>query len=174
MAFWSFCEITMAFWSFSLISIWTWQVSWLYLKFSLDYFLKTFDPKVCKYLGFKILEPLQGNFSKLVLLSINMNAGRKRPPDTYPQQHVGPQAMPRTRKKPTDKTLPKLMEEQRPEDAKLYTQLREAETRVDATILRKRFDLKLLPMSSDCLLGVRNETTGRGAPGASASLGARA
>ena len=70
-----------------------------------------------------------------------MNAGRKRPADAYPPQHVGPQAMPRTRKKPTDKTLPKLMEEQQQEESKLYTQLREAEARVDATILRKRFDL---------------------------------
>ena len=49
--------------------------------------------------------------------------------------------MPRTRKKPTDKTLPKFIEEQQREEAKLYVQLREAETRVDATILRKRFDL---------------------------------
>lgn len=68
-----------------------------------------------------------------------MNA-RKRPADGYPQ-HAAPQAMPRTRKKPTDKTLPKLMEEQQPEESKLYSQLREAEARVDATILRKRFDL---------------------------------
>ena len=49
--------------------------------------------------------------------------------------------MPRTRKKPTDKTLPKLVEEQQPEEYKLYNQLRDAEARVDATILRKRFDL---------------------------------
>ena len=70
-----------------------------------------------------------------------MNTGRKRPADAYPPQHVGPQPMPRTRKKPTDKTLPKLTEEQQPEESKLYTQLREAEARVDATILRKRFDL---------------------------------
>jgi len=33
------------------------------------------------------------------------------------------------------------MEEQQPEEHKLYNQLREAEARVDATILRKRFDL---------------------------------
>jgi SWI/SNF-related matrix-associated actin-dependent regulator of chromatin subfamily D len=66
-----------------------------------------------------------------------MNA-RKRPADGYPPHS---QAVPRTRKKPTDKTLPKLMEEQQPEEYKLYTQLREAEARIDATILRKRFDL---------------------------------
>lgn len=70
-----------------------------------------------------------------------MNAGRKRPADAYPPPHAGPQPMPRTRKKPTDKTLPKLMEEQQPEESKLYAQLREAEARVDATILRKRYDL---------------------------------
>jgi len=68
-----------------------------------------------------------------------MNAGRKRPAEGYPPH--APQAMPRARKKPTDKTLPKLMEEQQPEEHKLYNQLREAEARVDATILRKRFDL---------------------------------
>jgi SWI/SNF-related matrix-associated actin-dependent regulator of chromatin subfamily D len=68
-----------------------------------------------------------------------MNAGRKRPADGYPPHPV--QAVPRTRKKPTDKTLPKVMEEQSPEEYKLYNQLREAEARVDATILRKRFDL---------------------------------
>jgi hypothetical protein len=66
-----------------------------------------------------------------------MNA-RKRTADGYPPH---PQAVPRTRKKPTDKTLPKLMEERHPEEYKLYTQLREAEARIDATILRKRFDL---------------------------------
>jgi hypothetical protein len=65
---------------------------------------------------------------------------RKRPADGYPP-HPPQQAMPRTRKKPTDKTLPKLMEEQQPEESKLFSQLREAEARVDATILRKRFDL---------------------------------
>jgi hypothetical protein len=70
-----------------------------------------------------------------------MNTGRKRGPEPYPQHALPPQAMPRTRKKPTDKTLPKLMEEQFPDEAKLYTSLREAEARVDATILRKRFDL---------------------------------
>jgi hypothetical protein len=66
-----------------------------------------------------------------------MNA-RKRPADAYPPH---PQAVPRTRKKPTDKTLPKLMEEQLPEEYKLYNQLRDAEARIDATILRKRYDL---------------------------------
>jgi len=70
-----------------------------------------------------------------------MNAARKRFADKYPQQHIGQQAMLMTRKKPTDKTLPKFMEEQQREEATLYVQLREAETRVDATILRKRFDL---------------------------------
>jgi hypothetical protein len=68
-----------------------------------------------------------------------MNAARKRPAEGYPPHPA--QAMPRTRKKPTDKTLPKLMEELQPDEYKLYTQLREAEARVDATILRKRFDL---------------------------------
>jgi len=68
-----------------------------------------------------------------------MNAGRKRPAEAYPQHP--PQAVPRTRKKPTDKTLPKMMEEHQPEESKLYNQLREAEARIDATILRKRFDL---------------------------------
>ena len=33
------------------------------------------------------------------------------------------------------------MEEQLPDEYKLYNQLREAEARIDATILRKRFDL---------------------------------
>jgi len=70
-----------------------------------------------------------------------MNTGRKRGPDPYPAHTIPPQAMPRTRKKPTDKTLPKLMEEQFPDESKLYASLREAEARVDATILRKRFDL---------------------------------
>jgi hypothetical protein len=66
-------------------------------------------------------------------------AGRKRAAEVYPPHP--PQTMPRTRKKPTDKTLPKLMEEQLPDEYKLYNQLREAEARIDATILRKRFDL---------------------------------
>jgi len=70
-----------------------------------------------------------------------MNTGRKRGPDPYSTHTIPPQAMPRTRKKPTDKTLPKLMEEQFPDESKLYSSLREAEARVDATILRKRFDL---------------------------------
>ena len=69
-----------------------------------------------------------------------MNAGRKRPVDPY-QPHPPAQAAPRTRKKPTDRTLPKLIEEEQPEEYKLYNQLRDAEARVDATILRKRFDL---------------------------------
>jgi SWI/SNF-related matrix-associated actin-dependent regulator of chromatin subfamily D len=68
-----------------------------------------------------------------------MNTGRKRPADAYPPHPS--QAMPRARKKPTDKTLPKLMEELQPDEYKLYNQLREAEARIDATILRKRFDL---------------------------------
>jgi len=69
-------------------------------------------------------------------------AGRKRPADGgYPPHPAAVQAMPRTRKKPTDKTLPKLMEECQPEEYKLYNQLREAGARIDATILRKRFDL---------------------------------
>jgi hypothetical protein len=66
-------------------------------------------------------------------------AGRKRTAEAYPPHPA--QAMPRTRKKPTDKTLPKLMQEQLPDEYKLYNQLREAEARIDATILRKRFDL---------------------------------
>jgi len=73
-----------------------------------------------------------------------MNTGRKRPGEAYPPHpppQPPPQAMPRTRKRPTDKTLPKLMEEQHPEESKLFNQLREAEARIDATILRKRFDL---------------------------------
>jgi hypothetical protein len=70
-----------------------------------------------------------------------MNAGRKRPADTYPPHPVQQPNVPRTRKKPTDKTLPKSMEEQHSEEYKLYNQLREAEARIDATILRKRFDL---------------------------------
>jgi hypothetical protein len=68
-----------------------------------------------------------------------MNAARKRPAEGYPP-HPG-QGMPRTRKKPTDKTLPKLLEEQQPDEHRLYQQLREAEMRIDATILRKRFDI---------------------------------
>jgi len=71
---------------------------------------------------------------------MNPGGGRKRPADGYPP-HPQIQAVPRTRKKPTDKTLPKLMEELHPEESKLYNQLREAEARIDATILRKRFDL---------------------------------
>ena len=34
-----------------------------------------------------------------------------------------------------------MMEEQQPDEFKLYSQLREAEARIDATILRKRLDL---------------------------------
>jgi len=64
---------------------------------------------------------------------------RKRPAEPYAQHPA--QAVPRTRKKPTDKTLPKSLEEAFPEDYKLYAQLREAESRIDATILRKRYDL---------------------------------
>jgi hypothetical protein len=76
-----------------------------------------------------------------------MNVGKKRPADGYPQQqpppvppHI-PQAVPRTRKKPTDKTLPRLVEELEPHEFALYNRMREAEARLDATILRKRFDL---------------------------------
>ena len=74
-----------------------------------------------------------------------MNVGKKRPAEGYPAQgppppHI-PQAVPRTRKKPTDKTLPKLIEELQPEEFVLYNRMREAEARLDATILRKRFDL---------------------------------
>jgi hypothetical protein len=67
-------------------------------------------------------------------------AGRKRTAEAYPPQP--PQAMPRTHQKPTDKTLPKMMEEQLPDEYKLYNQLRQAEAPIDATrVLRKCFDL---------------------------------
>ena len=69
-----------------------------------------------------------------------MNAGRKRPAEAYPAHPVQAN-VPRTRKKPTDKTLPKTIELDQPEEYKLYNLLREAEARIDATILRKRFDL---------------------------------
>ena len=72
---------------------------------------------------------------------MNAATGRKRPAEGYPPHPAVQAAVPRTRKKPTDKTLPKMMEELQPEEYKLYNQLREAEARIDATILRKRFDL---------------------------------
>jgi hypothetical protein len=70
-----------------------------------------------------------------------MNTGRKRGQEPYPTHAIPPQAMPRQHRKPTDKTLPKLMEQQFPDESKLYTSLREAEARIDATILRKKLDL---------------------------------